>query len=58
MLIRGVVAAMRVVINHTKITSIVSFSFYNNLFPLRFVFYAPLKLQLNCEIAILPFAGT
>ena len=34
-----------------------SFCIYNNLFPLRFHFYVPLKLQLNCKFTILPFSG-
>ena len=34
------------------------FCIHNTLFPLRFHFYALLKLQLNCEITILPFSGT
>ena len=33
------------------------FCFYNNLFPLHFQFNALLKLQLNCEVTILPFSG-
>ena len=34
-----------------------SFCTYNNLFSFRFHFYTLLKLQLNCEIPILPFSG-
>ena len=34
-----------------------SFCIYNILRPLRFHFYTPLKLQLNCEITSLPFSG-
>ena len=57
MLIRGVVAAMRVVRIHSKITAILFFCIYNILCPLRFHFNTLLKLQLNCEITILPFSG-
>ena len=56
-LIRGVVAAVRLVRNHSKSTSIEFCCIYNNLFPLRFDFYAPVKLQLNCGFTILPFSG-
>ena len=57
MLIRGVVAAVRVVKIHSKIILLYFFCVHNTLFPLRFHFYTLLKLQLNCEITILPFSG-
>ena len=34
-----------------------SFCIYNSLFPLRFLFYAPSKQQLNCKVIILPISG-
>ena len=55
--IRGVVAAVPVVKNHSTSTLLFSFCIYNNLFPLRFHFHALLTLQLNCEFEMLPFSG-
>ena len=55
MLIRGVVAAVRVAKFTPKALLWYSFCIHNTLFPLHFHFYALLKLQLNCEISILPF---
>ena len=57
MLLRGVVAAVRVAKFTPKALLLYSFCIHNTLFPLRFHFYTLLKLQLNCEITILPFSG-
>ena len=56
MLIRGLVAAVRVARNHSKITFIVFFCTCNNLSSFRFHFYALLKLQQNFDFTILPFS--
>ena len=48
-LIRGVVAAVRVVKMTPKALLLFSLCIYNKLFPLRFHFYTLLKLQLNCD---------
>ena len=47
MLKRGVLAAMRAVRRHSKNTAIVFFCVFDNLFSVRFLFYALVELQMN-----------